>query len=109
MFVAATPRTCPERPIVFVWGEPLLASDAFFVPGTQVRRIDAVDLPWRIARLYQCHGTDAFALLDGNFCLVLVDSESKSIFLVIDKFGCEDISIRQLDSGLAFASQPALL
>jgi asparagine synthase/glutamine amidotransferase-like protein len=101
--------TCPRQPIVFVWGHPLLASDASFSVHTQVRRIEPADLPFRIARLYQQHGTDAFALLDGNFCLALADPESKSVFLVVDKFGCEDISIRQLGCGLAFASQPALL
>ena len=101
--------TCPRQPVVFVWGEPLLASDASFGLHTQVRRIEPADLPSCIARLYRRHGTEAFALLEGNFCLVLADPESKTVFLVVDKFGCEDISIRQLGSGLAFASQPAVL
>ncbi|MHB8540295.1 MAG: asparagine synthase-related protein [Candidatus Acidiferrales bacterium] len=62
-----------------------------------------------IRRLYQRHGTQAFALLEGNFSLVLWDPGSQSVFLVVDKYGCDDIFVREEQNGLRFASHPAWL
>jgi Glutamine amidotransferase domain/Asparagine synthase len=97
------------RPTVFVWGQPLVANDSAFDAKTRVERIASLDLPNRIACLYQEHGTRAFALLEGNFCLVVCDTASQSIFLAVDKFGCDDIYVRRRDHSFAFASHPSLL
>ncbi|MGB6482873.1 MAG: asparagine synthase-related protein [Candidatus Acidiferrales bacterium] len=97
------------RPAVFVWGQPLVASDCEFGAETTVERIASLDLPDRIACLYQEHGTGAFARLEGNFCLVVCDPASQSIFLAVDKLGCDDIYVRRRDRSFAFASHPSLL
>ncbi|HLW81498.1 MAG TPA: asparagine synthase-related protein [Candidatus Acidoferrales bacterium] len=102
-------QTCPRRPMVFIWGQPLVASDCEFDAETKVERVEGAHLPDKISRLYQERGTRAFALLEGNFCLVLADPKLRSIFLAVDKFGCEDIYIRQRASGMEFASQALLL
>jgi asparagine synthetase B (glutamine-hydrolysing) len=96
-------------PAVFVWGQPLVASDCEFTAETRVQRIATLDLPNRIAGLYQKRGTEAFALLEGNFVLVVCDRASRSVFLVADKFGCDDAYVRRLDRGFMFASHPSLL
>lgn len=101
--------TCPRRPIVFIWGQPLVAGDCDFEPHTKVQRIAPADLPAHIGRLYRRHGPSAFALLEGDFSLILADPESKSVFLAVDKFGCGDIAFRPVGSGLALASDASLL
>ncbi|MGC1107213.1 MAG: asparagine synthase-related protein [Candidatus Acidiferrales bacterium] len=97
------------RPSVFVWGQPLVASDCEFDAETSVERIASLDLPDRIACLYQEHGIRAFARLEGNFCLVVCDPASQSIFLVVDKLGCDDMFVRRRDRSFAFASHSSLL
>jgi len=99
----------PVRPTVFVFGSPYLSSDARFGAETSVVRLPVADAPNTIAELYEKHGTEAFARLDGDFAVILSDPQSKRVFLVVDKFGCDDIFIRQEDGQLLFASHPAYL
>ncbi|MFZ0414488.1 MAG: asparagine synthase-related protein [Candidatus Acidiferrales bacterium] len=67
------------------------------------------DLSSSIARLYARHGTDAFARLEGNFSLLISDPASRSVFLVVDKFGCDDVFIREEQTRLRFGSHPGFL
>jgi len=94
---------------VFVWGNPLVATDCEFEANTRVERIPLTRLPDKIARLYEQHGTRAFAFLEGNFSLVVADRASQSILLVVDKFGCDDLYIRRDDQDVAFASHPSFV
>lgn len=94
---------------VFVWGNPLVASDCEFDESTHVERMPLSCLPGKIARLYQQHGTRAFAFLEGNFSLAVVDPASQSVLLVVDKFGCDDVYIRRHDQSVAFASHPSFV
>lgn len=97
------------EPAVFVWGKPLVASDCEFDEKTRIERIPLQRLPQRIASLYERYGTRAFAFLEGNFCLVVVDRKLQSILLVVDKFGCDDLYICRRDLCLAFASHPSFV
>ncbi|MGH9732075.1 MAG: asparagine synthase-related protein [Candidatus Acidiferrales bacterium] len=67
------------------------------------------EIPNCVCKLYEKHGAQAFALLEGNFSVVLWDARSQSVFLVVDKYGCDDVFIRQENGGLRFASHAALL
>jgi hypothetical protein len=96
-------------PSVFISGQPFVAGDSEFSTETRVERIAPPDLPHRVASLYQERGTQAFALLEGHFCLVVSDPASQSIFLVVDKFGCDDVYVRRQETSLAFASHPSLI
>ncbi|HXT73035.1 MAG TPA: asparagine synthase-related protein [Candidatus Angelobacter sp.] len=105
-------HTLDERPdglAAFVWGRPSVASDSDFGRDTKVRQMDRSEIPNCICRLYEEHGAQAFALLEGHFSVVLWDPRSQSIFLVVDKYGCDDVFIRQEKGGLRFASHPAFL
>ena len=62
-----------------------------------------------VARLYERHGTAAFALLDGDFSLVLFDPNSQTSFLVVDKLGCNDIFVRETDNYFLFGSHSTAL
>lgn len=97
------------EPAVFVWGRPFVASDSNFGNETRVNRVELGSAPDCIRRLYQRHGTQAFALLEGNFALILWDPGSRSVFLAVDKYGCDDVFVREERDGLRFASHPALL
>jgi asparagine synthetase B (glutamine-hydrolysing) len=94
---------------IFLRGRPLIATDSEFGPETKVVRIPDKDLAERIARLYQRHGTEAFALLEGSFSLVVWDGRSQTILLVVDKFGCDDIYFCKSEENLTFASDPLLV
>ena len=94
---------------VSVWGNPFVASDCEFEVETSIERIPPSHLPTKIARLYEQHGTRAFAFLEGNFSLVVADRASRSILLVVDKFGCGDFYIQRRDRSVAFASHPSFL
>ncbi|MFI5125937.1 MAG: asparagine synthase-related protein [Candidatus Acidiferrales bacterium] len=105
-------HTLDERPdglAAFVWGRPFVASDSDFSSDTEVRQVDRAQIPNFICQLYEKHGAKAFALLEGNFALVLWDPRSQSVFLVVDKYGCDDVFIRQENGELRFASHAALL
>ncbi|MGH9828206.1 MAG: asparagine synthase-related protein, partial [Blastocatellia bacterium] len=67
------------------------------------------EIPNCICSLYEKHGTQAFAWLEGNFSIVLSDPLNQSVFLVVDKYGCDDVFVREDENGLSFASYPALL
>lgn len=97
------------EPSVFVWGHPLVASDTEFDTHTQIERIPEKDVARKIGHLYRKLGTQCLELLEGNFCCVIVSSESREIALVADKFGCDDIYLRVARGSVAFASHPALL
>lgn len=97
------------EPAVFIWGEPLVASDCEFDANTQVERIPRSHLPHQITRLYQQYGMRGFAFLEGNFSIVVIDPLSKSVLLVVDKFGCDDLYVHRGDLGIAFASHPSLI
>lgn len=94
---------------IFLRGRPLIATNSEFGPETQVVRISDTDLVERIARLYQRHGTRAFALLEGIFSLVVWDRRSQTVLLVVDKFGCADIYFAQRGEHFTFASDPILV
>ncbi len=105
-------HTLDERPdglAAFVWGRPFVASDSDFGRDTEVSQVSRSRIPTCICRLYEKHGTQAFAVLEGNFSVVLRDPRNQSVFLVVDKYGCDDVFIRQGAGGLTFASHAALL
>ena len=95
------------RPSVFVAGSLYLGSDGEYGESTSVRPLPIDSAPEVIARCFELHGTRAFALLDGDFSLVLCDPKSKSVYLVVDKLGCSDIYLRREGSSVLFASQPS--
>lgn len=94
---------------VFVWGQPFVASDSEFDLRTEIERVSSTDLPHSIARLYRQQGMRAFEMLEGSFCVIIADSESREVLLVVDKFGCDDVYIRRRDGVVAFASHPSVL
>lgn len=99
-----------ETPVgIFLRGEPLIATDSEFSPETRVEQILGGDVARRIARLYQRHGTQAFALLDGSFSLIVWDRRSQVVLLVVDKFGCDDIYFSRHRDNFAFGSAPSHL
>lgn len=102
-----SPDKRENRPAVFVWGRPRISSDSEYGLATKVQAISQAELPDRIGRLFQARGTEAFALLEGNFSVVLEDRDAGETYLVVDMFGCDDIYIRRGSDYLAFASHPA--
>lgn len=98
-----------NQPVVFVWGHPRMASDAEFEPETRIETIHQSQSPGTICRLYERYGTAAFGLLEGNFSLVLMDSGASTVYLVVDKFGCEDIYCYRDSGHLSFSSHPGYL
>jgi asparagine synthetase B (glutamine-hydrolysing) len=99
----------PDQLAAFVWGHPFVASDSDFGRDTEVRQLSPSEIPNCVCRLYEKHGAQAFALLEGNFSVVLRDPRSQSVFLVVDKYGCDDVFTRQKNGGLRFASHAALV
>jgi asparagine synthetase B (glutamine-hydrolysing) len=95
------------RPSVFVAGSLYLGSDREYGESTSVKPLSIESAPEVIARCFELHGTRAFALLDGDFSLVVCDPKSKSVYLVVDKLGCGDIYLRREGNSLLFASQPS--
>lgn len=94
---------------VFVWGEPLIASDSDFSSETKVERIAEANRAERIARMCQAHRDRALARLEGSFSLVIWDRAAQEVLLVVDKFGCDDIYVRKNGGDIEFASHPMLL
>lgn len=94
---------------IFLRGWPLIATDSEFGPETRVVRVSDRDLAERIARLYQRHGTQAFALLEGSFSIILWDRRSQTVLLVSDKFGCDDVYFAERGKNFSFASDPSLV
>lgn len=98
-----------ENPIgIFLRGKPLIATDSDFGLQTDVERIHG-DVAKLIAVLYVRHGTQAFALLDGSFSMIVWDRRSQAVLLVVDKFGCDDIYFSTRGDNFAFGSDPLLL
>lgn len=98
-----------NEPAVFVWGHPFVASNSEFGKDTTVERVCLEELPNCICHLYERHGTEAFARLEGNFTILLLDRKDRSVFLAVDRFGCDDVFICAKDDRLSFASHPSLL
>jgi hypothetical protein len=95
-----------SSPSVFVAGSLYMGSDAEYGESTRVAPLPIVSAPDAIARRYEADGPAAFALLDGDFSLVLWDPKSESAYLVVDKLGCNDIYLRQDGDSILFASDP---
>jgi hypothetical protein len=94
---------------VFVAGSLYVGSDGEFGEATSVKPLAMASAPGVIAQSFEAHGTRAFALLDGDFSVVLSDPKSNAIYLVVDKLGCSDIYIRTKGNTVLFASDPAEL
>ncbi|MGA8030503.1 MAG: asparagine synthase-related protein, partial [Bryobacteraceae bacterium] len=92
------------EPSALVFGSPFIASDPDYGETTRIDRINQGEAPDVVAGLYRQRGTAAFALLDGNFSLVLSDPGAGAIFLVADKFGCNDVYYREIGGSLLFSS-----
>ncbi len=103
------PATRKNSPSVLAYGSFFVASNAEYDEKTEIRRLPIETVPEVVARLYEQHGTSAFALLDGDFSLVLLDPKLSRLFLVVDKTGCDDLYVRQEKQMLAFASDPYYL
>jgi hypothetical protein len=103
------PADRPASPSVFVAGSLYLGSDTEYGESTRVEALPIESAPDVIARRFETEGPDVFALLDGDFSLVLSDPKSDAVYLVVDKLGCNDIYLRQDGESLLFASDPAEL
>jgi hypothetical protein len=101
------PDSRRTRPSVFVAGSLYLGSDGEYGESTSVRPLTIESAPEVIAQCFEAHGTAAFALLDGDFSLVLSDPKSRTVYLVVDKLGCSDIYYRRRENSVLFASQPS--
>jgi hypothetical protein len=99
----------PTAPSVFATGSLYLGSDGDFGESTQVTALPLDSAPDVIARRFEAEGPSVFALLDGDFSLVLSDPKSDTVYLVVDKLGCNDIYLRQDGESLFFASDPSEL
>jgi hypothetical protein len=98
-----------NRSSVLAFGSFYLSSDSEYGEKTSIERLPIESVPDTFATLYSEHGTGAFSLLDGDFSLVLCDPSSSSLYLVVDKFGCNDLYVRQENQSFFFASQPECL
>ena len=105
----SSPNVRENRPAVFVWGHPRIASDTQFGRETRISNISRREIAGEICRLFEAHGTGAFAYLEGNFSLILTEPQSGVTYLVVDKFGCDDICYRTGNDCFVFASHPAFL
>jgi hypothetical protein len=97
----------PSDPFVLVAGSLYLGSDGEYSESTSVTALSIESAPAVIARHFKLYGTGAFARLDGDFSLVLLDPETKDLYLVVDKLGCSDIYVRTTGNSLLFASRPS--
>src|ERR1017187_581406 len=104
-------RTNPPNQFITVIlaGAPQLASDANFNQSTSVSRVDPDRLPAVIASLYESVGVECVARLEGDFALIIIDRRLTRVMLVTDKFGIQDIYVRETHGGLCFASDLHLL
>ena len=103
------PDTRGQRPSVFVTGSLYLGDDAGFGTHTRVSSLELSEAPARIADLYEKHGPDGFAYLDGEFNIVLSDPRSGAVYLATDRCGSHDIYFRQEGDVITFGSHPLLL
>ncbi|MBV9302339.1 MAG: hypothetical protein JOY62_17940 [Acidobacteriaceae bacterium] len=101
--------TRDRSPSIFVMGSVALATDSSYGAGTRVRRIPIEEAPDTISGLYRSEGASGFTRLEGNFSIVLWDPMLDTVYLVVDKFGCEDIFTRSTAAALYFSSTPSLL
>ncbi len=58
-----------------------------------------------VLHLYEEHGADAIARLDGMFALALWDSTKQTLLLARDRAGKKPLFYRRLKDGIAFASE----
>ena len=98
-----------SSPSVFVTGSLYLGSDAEYGESTRVSRLSIESAPDVIARGFASDGPSTFGLLDGDFSIVLRDPRSETVYLVVDKLGCNDIYVREDGNSLLFASDPSQL
>jgi hypothetical protein len=98
-----------SRSSVLAFGSFYLSRDSGYGKDTEIQKLPIEAVPDAVATLYEESGTGAFSLLDGNFTMVLWDPISKSLFLVVDKFGCNDLYVHQENESFFFASQPDCL
>jgi len=103
------PSSRDRRPSIFTLGSISVSTDANYGMDTSLRPIQPSEAPDAVAKLYQQYGAEAFARLEGNFSLVVWDPISETVYLVIDKYGCEDVFFRDATEALHFASAPFLL
>ena len=97
-----------DQPSVFVTGSLFLGEDAVFGPRTRVKSLALSEAPDRIARLYEGHGANGFAYLDGEFSIILFDPRAGCVYLVADKCGSHDIYLCRQDGEILFGSHPLL-
>jgi hypothetical protein len=103
------PATRDREPSVFVMGSVAVATDSTYGAHTRVERVTIEEAPDAISHLYRSAGSACFARLEGNFSIVLWDPMLETLYLAVDKFGCEDIFIRPTAAALYFSSTPSLL
>jgi Asparagine synthase/Glutamine amidotransferase domain len=103
------PDTRDRKTSVFVMGSVAIATDSTYGADTSLQRIAIRDVPDAISALYGSEGATCFSRLEGNFSIVLWDPALQTVYLVVDKFGCEDIFTRPNAAGLNFSSTPSLL
>jgi hypothetical protein len=103
------PTTRDDHPSVFVMGSVALATDSSYGVNTTIRRVPIQEVPDAISDLYRSGGASCFARLEGNFSILLWDPASRTVYLIVDKFGVEDIFTRPGAGGLYFSSAPSLL
>jgi asparagine synthase (glutamine-hydrolysing) len=58
-----------------------------------------------IPYIYELHGSSSFAMLRGEFAIVLYDSEKQSMYLVRDRFGIKPLYYHRSASSIAFSSE----
>ena len=58
-----------------------------------------------VAALYRTYGLDAFARLQGQFCLVLCDARTRRVVLATDRFATRVIYYSEHDGHLVFSSR----
>ena len=101
----------PDEHRSHIWvlaaGSLYLGSDGDFGELTSVLPIPVESAPEVIARMFERNGTRTFSLLDGDFSLVVYDSRSKAVYLVVDKLGCSDIYLRESKGSILFSSRPS--
>jgi hypothetical protein len=94
-------------PFVLAMGSFFLGSDGDYGESTSVAPLAIESAPQTIAHSFEIHGTRAFALLDGDFSVVLYEPKSRTAYLVVDKLGCSDICFRREGNSILFASEPS--
>lgn len=58
-----------------------------------------------VLKLYECYGTDSFAMLDGMFAFSIYDKNKDKIIFARDFFGEKPLYYHQNDSGIIWASE----